>query len=298
MKILEGPIALSSPVTIPLNLYLDGDNSAISGPEGMFDLHQGVKVTLTHIRLQPVSGRFTTVGVVQGLRLYDIQTNGGFNVTSGTLEVDLSTFVGGMGIQCMSGTVVLQRSLFDNSPVSGEHCQLAVHRTHLDTSRDAAFGANGGTVIFENNLLTQSKGIADSMALVSVAQSSKIRFNTFVNTDPEPSDGVALYCDSPVVVSSNIFAYNSMHPVARDCNARYSLYDQITVPAIATGVENKITDSSAIFLDRAAKDYRLSATSPARGAGEPGLGISDDFNGSMRPAPSGSQPDIGAFEAP
>lgn len=297
MKIVAGPIVLSSPVTIRLNLYLEGEQTVISGPEGMFDLFQGVKVTLSHVRLQPASGSVAAVGAVQSLRLYDVQTNGGISVTSGVLDVDLSTFVGGPGIQCMSGTVTLQRSLFDNSPVQGMTCQLVVRRTHLDMSRDAGFVANGGTVIFENNLLTQSKGIADSMALVAVASSSVVRFNTFVNTDPEPSDGVALYCDSSMAVSSNIFAYQSMHPVSRDCNARYSIYDQVTLPAIAVGVENKVADSAALFVDRAAKNYHLSGTSPARGAGEPGLGISEDADGFPRPAPAGSHPDIGAFEA-
>jgi len=98
-------------------------------------------------------------------------------------------------------------------------------------------------------------------------------------------------------VTSNIFAYNSMHPNALDCGLRYSLYDSVALPQFAVGVGVVQGDRSAFFVDLAGKDFHLSGTSRARGASEPGLGVSDDFDGNPRPAPIGSVPDMGAFEA-
>jgi hypothetical protein len=64
------------------------------------------------------------------------------------------------------------------------------------------------------------------------------------------------------------------------------------------GVGRKAGDSSTFFVDKAGKDYHLSMHSAAVGAAEPGLDVSDDLDGNARPSPSGSVPDIGAFEAP
>jgi hypothetical protein len=56
-------------------------------------------------------------------------------------------------------------------------------------------------------------------------------------------------------------------------------------------------DMATFFVDRQAGDLRLSPSSPARGFGEPGL-IAADLDGNARPMPSGSLPDVGAYEAP
>jgi hypothetical protein len=44
--------------------------------------------------------------------------------------------------------------------------------------------------------------------------------------------------------------------------------------------------------------FHLAPTSPARGAAESGTGVTRDLEGRPRPSPSGSVPDMGAFEAP
>jgi hypothetical protein len=62
-------------------------------------------------------------------------------------------------------------------------------------------------------------------------------------------------------------------------------------------VGNRSADISTIFRDRQAGDFRLAAASPAIGWGKPGL-VTSDFDGHPRPAPAGSMPDVGAFEAP
>lgn len=300
IKILNGTVQLSATLTLTPNLYIEGTDTVVNGPPGMFSLAQFVTVTLSHMTLQPTSGLAITVDAARGLRLYDVRMAGGANVTGGTLDVDLSTFSGGGGVTCMGGTTTVQRSVFDHSPLSGTTCQLIVRRNRFDMTGDAGFGADGGVLTFENNVIVQSEGIADSMVVDNLTAASTIRFNTWVNTTAVPSDGTALSCNSPLKVSSNIFAYASMHPIAygQGCEVRYSLFDSVALPDATMGVGRKAGDSATFFVDKAGKDYHLSAQSPALGAAEPGLGVSEDLDGNPRPSPSGSVPDIGALEAP
>lgn len=300
IKILNGTLQLTAALTLTPSLYIEDTDTIVTGPPGMFSIAQLMSVTLSHMTIQPTSGLAITVDAARSLQLYDVRASGGISVNGGTLDVDLSTFTGGGGVTCMGGTVTVRRSVFDHSPMSGTTCQLIVRRNHFDMTGDAGFGADGGALTFENNLITQSEGIADSMAVNNLTSASTIRFNTWVNTTAVPSDGAALSCNSPLKVSSNVFDYESMHPIAygNGCEVRYSLFDNVALPDATMGVGRKAGDSSTFFVDKAGKDYHLSARSPALGAAEPGLGVSDDFDGNARPAPAGSVPDMGAFEAP
>jgi hypothetical protein len=214
-----------------------------------------------------------------------VRTTGGFDVKGGSLDVQQTTFTNAGGITCNAGTLSVERSVFDDSQLTTMTCAVIVRRTRFDL------------LTFENNLIVQADGIADAMTVIGVAPGSGLRFNTFVSTTVLASDGVALQCSPSLRVSSNIFAYNSMHPLTSCDGARYSLLDSVALPQFATGVGARQGDRGTFFVDLSGKDFHLSASSPARGAGEPGLGVSDDFDGNPRPAPTGSVPDMGAFEA-
>lgn len=298
IKILNGTVHLSATLMLTPDLYIEGTDTVVTGPPGIFSIAQFVTVTLSHMTIQPTSGLAITVDAARSLRLQDVHMSGGINVNGGTLDVDLGTFTG--GVSCMGGTATVRRSFFDHSPMNGTTCQLIMRRNHFDMTGDAGFGADGGALTFENNLITQSEGVADSMTVNNLTSASTIRFNTWVNTTAAPSDGVALSCNSPLQVSSNVFAYESMHPVAygQGCEVRYSLFDSVALPEATMGVGRKAGDSATFFVDKAGKDYHLAAHSPALGAAEPGVGVTDDFDGKARPAPAGSVPDMGAFEAP
>jgi hypothetical protein len=116
-----------------------------------------------------------------------------------------------------------------------------------------------------------------------------------VNTSSLTSSGVAVYCGADVAVSSNIIAYNSTNPIdGGGCTVTRSLFDSV---GIGDAGANASADVATFFVDFNALDFRLASSSPARGAGEPGL-LTIDLDGDARPLPVGSMPDIGAFEAP
>lgn len=299
IKILSGTFALTASTNLVRNLYLEGSDSIVTGPAGMFGLAQGANVTLSHVTLRPASGLVTTVDTGKTLRLFDVRTTGGVAVIGGSLDVEQATFTNAGGITCDAGTVSVRHSVFDDSQLTTMTCAIIARRTRFDLTSDAnKISIASGILTFENNLIVQADGIADSMSVIGVASNSTLSFNTFVNTAVLPSEGIVLQCSPLLKVSSNVFAYNSTHPLTACDSARYSLLDSVALPQFAMGVGAKQGDRSTFFIDLSGKDFHLSAASPARGAAEPGLGVSDDFDGHARPAPAGAAPDIGAFEAP
>jgi hypothetical protein len=175
---------------------------------------------------------------------------------------------------------------------------LTVARNRFESTRDGSVQASSGILVMQNNLIIHREGFNDSILANALSPGSIIRFNTVVNTTAASSDGAALSCDSTVQVTSNIFAYNSMHPITgQSCQTRYSVFDDVALNSAGTG--NHVAGLDAIFVDRQGGNYHLSATSVARKAAEPGQDMVNlDFDGNPRPNPSGTNADCGAFEAP
>jgi hypothetical protein len=76
----------------------------------------------------------------------------------------------------------------------------------------------------------------------------------------------------------------------------YFLIDHSLVQGGFSGTGN--IDTDPLFVNKANDDYTLSIYSPTIGAGTTTGAPSTDFSGSIRPNPSGSFPDIGAYESP
>jgi hypothetical protein len=162
--------------------------------------------------------------------------------------------------------------------------------------------AQGGGVVIENNLLVSTLENADLVLVLGLTPGSIVRFNTFINTSGLDADGIALGCDGTAVVTSNVFAYGSSHPLGPPgtppCPARFSIFDSVAIAQQMMGEGNQTAAASTLFVDRMARDFHLSAASPAKGAAEPGQVLVEDFEGRPRPAPAGARADAGCFEAP
>lgn len=221
--------------------------------------------------------------------------NGGATLRAATLRSTLA---------CANGTLSLQRvdavvQAIEGS-VSSMNCQLVVERSRFESNGSPLLTASGGVVTVENSLFVQQDEYADSLRINSVAPGSTFRFNTVVNTSGVNSDGQALFCDSSLVVTSNIFAYASQHPMGFPggdycSSARYSLFDDVAIPLHTMGEGNRVGDPSTFFVSRAAKDFHLAPQSPALDVAEPALPVVIDLEGLPR---SITMPDMGAFEAP
>jgi hypothetical protein len=288
-------------IAVSRSVYIVGAGVAIERNAVIFAIAPFITVTLADMNLlvdTPSSGDAAMVGASSSLRMYRTEVTGSVTTNGGTVAAIKSTF--SSAISCTDGAVAVDASSFKNAPVSGINCQVMVKNSRFDMQTSGSVSVQGGFAKIENNVIMNAYEFADSMFVTTVAPGSFVRFNTFVNTSGVASDGVALYCDSTPLVTSNIFAYGSQHPGngTPRCVARYSLYDSVALPEQTAGTGNKVGDSSTFFIDKIGKNFRLSATSPARGAAEPGLDVSQDIDGAPRPVPAGSQPDMGAYEAP
>lgn len=300
IHVAGGTLTLGSDITFTVPVYLDGTNTTLlgdgSGPYLQVMSAGGGPATVANIAVAPTTGTGFTVTAMNTLRLFNVNASLPVENLGGTL-IARSSRLG--GVTCTSGTATIERCQFVGSRVESSNCQLAISSNLFDENGSDALSVSGGRVILENNLIIQAYELADTVLVVNAAAGSAVQFNTFVNTSVLASDGVALYCDSTVDVTSNIFAYGSKHPHGGSmCASRYSLYDSVALPAQTGGVGNKVADGASMFANRASRDFHLSPMSPAKAAAESGLSVAEDFDGNPRPVPVGTRPDIGCFEAP
>jgi len=195
------------------------------------------------------------------------------------------------------GTLDGRFSRFRNLETS--NTQVSVSRSHFEADRAMVY-STGGMVIMENNLFVQTTELSDSIFIMNVVPGSRFRFNTVVSTAGVDSDGKALDCDATLAVASNVFAHRSRHPhgYLAGCQTRFSLYDDVVVAIPTAPVSSQTGSIGTFFVSLAGKDFHLGVASPARGNADPGSPIGEDYDGNMRPRPAGTNPDIGAFEAP
>jgi len=297
----------SSTIPIGRSVIIDGVGTTIqfTGTTGpVFSLTSPTtNVTLENMTIAGTgSAAAISVGSEVALSLYADAIANGVKVTGGTVAATSVAFTVNSppAIDCSSGTVTVEQSTFEQSYVNSTNCSLTVRRNKFDEVSDYSVSATGGLIVVEDNLLMDSDSFADLALVEQGAPGSTVRFNTFVNVSGMAGDGTALYCDSTIDVTSNIFAYASMHPHADNpaCPTQYSLYDTVALSQYTGGTGNKVADMSTFFVNLSGRDFHLAASSPALMSAETGLPVTDDYEGKPRPNPTGSTPDMGAFEAP
>ncbi len=215
--------------------------------------------------------------------------------TSGTVVVDRSRVEG--TAKCTNGTLTIDRATFEEGRAESTNCQLTVQRSRFNKTSDGILSATGGKATIENNLFVNAYELSDSLYVTGVSPGSVFRFNTVANVSGTNSDGVALYCDSSLKVSSNIFAYRSQHPFAYQttCKAEFSVFDDHTLSSALMSSDSKFVPFVSIFTDPVARDFTLSAASPAKSAADPAVtDVMIDIDGRSRSNPA----DAGAFESP
>lgn len=307
---LDGPrLVTASPVVIDRPVTIDARGTRIAKPGGLpaFIVERGVgPVTLEGLALEGSAGfgqPAVTVAPESWLRIAgSVLASASVYVDGGRLELldsQVSTEEESFhAVRCAAGAVRVRGVHFERATVMATGCDVEVARSRFEQRTDGSVSVNGGRAVIENNVIATSNEYADAMFVANVAPGSAVRFNTFVNTSGVDSDGVALYCDGTSAVSSNIFAYRSKHPLGPPlfhCPATYSLFDEVAEPAQTLGTGNVVAPGATFFANAAAGDYRPACDSPAKDAAQPGLPVTEDFDGRRRYLASRG-PDIGAFE--
>jgi hypothetical protein len=300
-------------ITLTGNRVLDGQDTVLSTSGTAITVNGPATVVVEGFRVAaPTTGNLPAIniaGVTAKATLYNLNVTGnGVPLITGTNGAEITLRRSRVGsltsqssnqVSCQNGKLLADQNTFENTyimPASGE-CETIVTRNRFESSFDRSVGQTGGRLTMENNLIIHHDGYNDSISVGALNSGSVIRFNTVVNTTAVASDGSAMYCDASVVATSNIFAYNSGHPITgQGCTTRYSVFD--TVSTTSNGTGNEVVGIETIFVNRAGGDYHLATGSVARAGAEPGLTmVKTDYEGNPRPAPAGTDADCGAFEA-
>lgn len=300
-------------ITLTGNRVLDGEDTALGTGGTALTINGPATVIVEGFRVAaPATGSVPAInvaGVSAKATLYDLTVTGnGVPVITGTNGADITlrrshvgslTSPGSNQVSCQNGKLLVDQNRFENTfvaPLSGT-CETIVTRNRFESSFDRSVQQSGGHLTMENNLIIHRDGYNDSISLAQLGAGSVVRFNTIVNTTAVASDGAAMNCDASVIATSNIFAYNSGHPITgQGCTTRYSVFDDVSTTSAGTG--NQIVGIETIFVNRTGGDYHLSTGSVARAGAEPGLTmVKTDYEGNPRPAPVGTAADCGAFEA-
>ncbi len=317
IHILGGTLS-TSPVALSGTLVIDGEDTTLGvGNQGTFSITgpaniiiEGVRMTSPPAVAAPVPAVLVTgPGAKVVFENVDINGNNslalrgitGADMTLRRSHVGTLTATTANVVACENSKLTIDRSVFETSRVEDNNtkCDVRVTRTRFESNRDGSVQLSGGQLVMENNLIIHRDGFNDSIFAFGMNAGSVIRFNTIINTTALPSDGAALGCDASVSVTSNIFAYNSGHPITGGaCAPRFSVFDDVSTTSQGTG--NQVAGIDTIFVNRTGGDFHLSAASKAREGAEPGQEtmVTSDFEDLPRPNPAGSISDCGAFEAP
>lgn len=255
------------------------------------------QVTLEGVKLSITSGSGIESRSSKPVRLSQISAIGtGFEnalyVEEGEAKVS-DSFFSGITLLCGRAMITVETSEFRGANIDGGGvCTGHVLRNKIFDTRVTVTGG----LIFKNNLVVSTSPTCSNN--FSGGAADEIDFNTWVCRRTPPMEdefqGKAFACQPGMRSTGNLFAWDAVAPT-RNCALRYSLLPQFATNAGGEG--NVYSEMARVFVDYLGGDYHLSANSPARGAADPQADVTVDLEGNPRPAPKGSAPDIGAFEA-
>lgn len=317
IHILGGTLSQQATVALTGTLAIDGEDTTLTaGNQQTFAITSPADIIIENVRMTSPAAAAAALPAVSitgaqskvVFESVDINGNNSIALRANTASVTLRrSHIGTLGatdvntVVCEDAKLTIDQSVFETSLITDDNlrCTATIRRSRFETNRDGSVQFSAGQLVMENNLIIHRAGLNDSLFARGLNAGSVIRFNTFINTTALPSDGLALSCDASVTVTSNVFAYNSGHPIGgTGCAPKFSVFDDVSLTSAGAG--NQVTGIETIFVNRAAGDFHLAEGSKARGAAEPGLEtmVTSDFEGNPRPSPAGSASDSGAFEAP
>ena len=247
------------------------------------------------------------------------QNGGGVKATSATLTIDNSIIEdntvsgeGGGVLGRRNSTIIITNSKIMNNTSIGSGAGL-----YLD----------GGSLNITNSVFANNSSTINEGGAISLQNGNSVIFNsTFTNNTAGGNDNanaIRLYQGSILTILNSIFWGNgsqnfgfSDQNESSTLNLDFSLVQgaltngSLNIDVNNNGAVISQTPASIIDVDPKFKnvslgDYSLSNSSPAVGVGTQSLSISGttynaptvDINGIQRPSPSGSNPDLGAYES-
>jgi hypothetical protein len=296
IKLLSGSLDIGSGVTFNEELLvIDGTNTTIS-PSGATAFTISGNVTLEGVKISSLATTRTFVVQDGGvLRAFDVQLTNGNIENSGQLLLGSSDVVGQQMACLETGLMSVDGSIIRESQISASACQLTITQSRFESGPDGIpmLDAIGGKITIENTIFVENDEFSNLVSIAQASPGSAIRFSNLIHSSLSDREVPLISC-SGVELTSNIIATNSSTPLSQTCIANNSLFDSAATGL--SGVANVTADVTTFFVDRENGDFHLTLNSPARELGVAGL-VEVDLEGNARPAPNGTAPDVGAYEA-
>jgi hypothetical protein len=271
-----------------VSLVFDG-SAAVTGTSGgpvlvpMSGVNTQVKVEGLTIE-EPGAGSITVTTGSQWTLLG--VHSGSVTLSGGSLAIEHSTISNTITSNNSTGQLTITDSEID-APIS-TMSTFSMQRSRIASTASPLLTLGAPSTII-NDVFSSSNASGLAIETTGSVTSSVVAFDTFVNqaTTASTMDCLA----GALTTSSSIFVWGpSLGPM---CSATFSLFT--TSPQSGTDISGQ---PSTFFVNLAGSDFHLAPGSPALRRAETGLSVTDDFDGNPRPNPSGSTPDIGAFESP
>jgi hypothetical protein len=304
LRIVGASYTADAGMNIDRDVYVDCDATSVSrnGIGTVVTISSGATVVIEGMQIEDAifdeTSASITVSSDASLRLFDVDiVRGpparGVWVNGGALQME-ETRLTQAAVECVEGSITARRNQFDLSGAVLENCDADVSRNRFLYGSGASFQATSGTVRFENNLVTRQE-VGRFIHVGNLAGASEIRFNTFIGLYAPQAGNSIVRCVGETVMSSNIFALRlTGNPFLSNCPVPTStLFD--SGADVPDGILVQPFDE--IFASATASDFHPGQDSLARGAGNASSPV-EDFDGLPRPQPTGTLPDIGAFESP
>lgn len=308
---IVGPSLAIGPVAVHINVavYIKGDSTRVAGPstppEVTVDVASTIGVSIEGLDLRhPLS---QALNVDAGARVHVLSSTvegayvrGGGVLTASDVEFVNNDPDSSSSLVCRDSTLNITSSRFYGGDLYATDCMTSVSSSRFE-NRASLFLYRGISTI-QNNILIAENAPLPLMTVDFPAGITRIYHNTLVDViGTSPVSSLFFSCRGDADVSNNIFVARSRDPFVVDpdrrCAIRHSLFDDLIDPGLATGEGNRIAPFATVFANLANQRFEPAPDSQARGAGED-LGIQQDFAGGRRPMPTGSAPDVGAYEVP
>jgi len=215
----------------------------------------------------------------------------------------------GDGVRCSEGAdnprLTLRRTTVQSNAgvgVKATGCDVTIERSSIKANIGGGITISGRTASITNNMIAANgvTGGIDSLVggvKLDAVSAVTFEFNTVGGNGTNDAFAAGVQCSagSPVTLANNILhggQSNQVPTSTPNCSFAFNLSNQSLGGSNITTTEN----SAGLFVDPTMGDFHSRPTSPAMGAADPAATVAVDFDGDARPAPAGSQRDIGADE--
>ena len=216
------------------------------------------------------------------------------------------------GIKCENAASLrLVRVVDDNSAdrgIEATDCRLTITRSVISNNDKSGVRLEAGSIDITNSFVVGNGGLSEQIGGLDLAPTmpnGRIEFTTIRKNIAAPGRPGALDCAGMRIRARNNIIYGSVNTdveVLGSCDHSTSIIGPANTPVAPEVISLPVADIAFVDVNgTTAAALHIGLASMARGLAEPGTTTGDtsvDYDGHLRPTPTGGRADLGADEVP